>query len=57
MKSFKLQVSVFLAMTTARGIMKTESERMGSSFIHKHQVGIFPPEIDFRFPERVPMGI
>nr|MDO8085213.1 hypothetical protein [Candidatus Sigynarchaeum springense] len=46
---------VFLVMVASRGIMHTELERMGSGSVHKHQLGIFPPEIDFRFPPRVPM--
>ncbi|MEX2683703.1 MAG: hypothetical protein Q6373_019165 [Candidatus Sigynarchaeota archaeon] len=46
---------VFLAIVASRGIMHTELERMGSQSTHKHQLGIFPPEIDFRFPQRVPM--
>ncbi len=51
------QPIVFLAMVASRGIIQTESERMGTEFIHKHQLGIFPPEIDFRFPPRVPMNL
>jgi hypothetical protein len=51
----KATIIAFLAMVASRGVMKTESERMGTNSIHRHQLGIFPPEIDFRFPPREPI--
>jgi hypothetical protein len=42
-------------LVASRGVIKTESERISTNSIHKHQLGIFPPEIDFRFPAREPI--
>ena len=51
------KIATFFAMLESKRVLETASERMGTEFIHKHQLGIFPPEIDFRFPQRVPMDI
>jgi hypothetical protein len=51
----KITFPVFIALAASRGLMKTESERIATNSIHKHQLGLFPPEIDFRFPSREPM--